>query len=126
MRKVSSAISWSCSRMKLTGGVILTMHALIGKRLNEINRGSTAGIVLSALLVLAVLLASPAAAQLRIEITKGATGAIPIAVVPFAWQGEGEAPGDIAAIVSAHLHRPGLVDPTPAGEMMDLPEPATR
>src|SRR5690625_1054600 len=99
MRMFSSAISCSCSRMILTDGVVFTMHAMIGKRLNEINRGSTAGVVLSALLVLAVLLASPAAAQLRIEITKGATGAIPIAVVPFAWQGEGEAPGDIAALV---------------------------
>lgn len=97
------------------------MYALIGKRLNEINRGSTAGIVLSALLVLAVLLASPAAAQLRIEITKGATGAIPIAVVPFAWQGEGEAPEAVAAIVSADLHRSGLFDPMPEDEMIDRP-----
>src|SRR5690625_6013086 len=77
--------------------------------------------MLSALLVLAVMLASPAAAKLLIEITKGATGAIPIAVVPFAWQGEGEAPGDIAAIVSADLHRSGMFDPMPEGEMIDRP-----
>src|SRR5699024_12592804 len=82
---------------------------------------STSGRFLPSLLVLAVLLAPPAAAQLRIEITKGATGAIPIAVVPFAWQGEGEAPEAVAAIVSADLHRSGLFDPMPEDEMIDRP-----
>src|SRR5690625_7853713 len=75
-------------------GVIFTMHAMIGKRLNEINRGSTAGIVLSALLVLAVLLALPAAAQLRIEISKGATGDIPVGVGQFASRGWVQGCGD--------------------------------
>ncbi|HXG28377.1 MAG TPA: Tol-Pal system beta propeller repeat protein TolB [Nevskiales bacterium] len=42
-------------------------------------------------------------AQLNIQITKGAEGALPIAIVPFA----GTAPQDIAGIVAADLQRSG-------------------
>ncbi len=65
-----------------------------------------------ALAALALLaLSSPAAAVLQIEITEGATGARPIAVVPFGWAGEGEAPADLAAIVGNDLTRSGQFAP---------------
>jgi TolB protein len=58
-----------------------------------------------------LVLASPAGAVLEIEITEGATGARPIAVVPFGWQGEGEAPADLARIISNDLTRSGQFAP---------------
>ncbi|MEN7343785.1 MAG: Tol-Pal system beta propeller repeat protein TolB [Pseudomonadota bacterium] len=47
----------------------------------------------------AMPLSRVASAQLVIEITRGATKPIPVAIVPFAWQGEGPAPANIAGIV---------------------------
>ena len=67
---------------------------------------------LRALAVLALLAVSaPAAAVLQIEITEGATGARPIAIVPFGWGGEGEAPADLARIVGNDLTRSGQFAP---------------
>ena len=45
----------------------------------------------------------PSNAILNIEITKGAEGALPIAIIPFAWEGPGSPPQDVAGIVSADL-----------------------
>ena len=66
------------------------------------------------LLFLALLLSvSVTHAQLTIEITKGVEGAIPVAIVPFATQGQ--PPEDIAAIVMADLKRSARFDvPSPA------------
>lgn len=67
--------------------------------------------LVSALVLLALFLARPAAAIIEIEITQGASNAIPIAVVPFGWVGPGDAPEDIAAIVAADLQRSGNFAP---------------
>jgi TolB protein len=54
-------------------------------------------VFLSLLLAFAGLLAGPPArAQLVIEITQGVDDPTPLAVVPFAWEGEGTAPEDLA------------------------------
>lgn len=66
-------------------------------------------------------LASPAQAILRIEITEGAAGAQPIAVVPFEWEGEGDPPIDLAAVVSSDLARSGRFKPHPREEMISRP-----
>ena len=58
-----------------------------------------------------LLFASPAVAVLQIEITEGATGARPIAIVPFGWAGEGEAPVDLAGIIGEDLTRSGQFAP---------------
>ncbi|MGB5307153.1 MAG: Tol-Pal system beta propeller repeat protein TolB [Gammaproteobacteria bacterium] len=51
-------------------------------------------------------------AALTIEITQGIEGALPIAVVPFGWNGPGaDAPENIAAIISADLARSGRFTP---------------
>jgi TolB protein len=75
----------------------------------------------------AMLFAGNARAVLNIEITQGIEGALPIAVVPFAWE-RGQAPGaplqppqDIAAIVSADLARTGRFDPLPIKDMLARP-----
>ena len=55
--------------------------------------------VATALLVASLLgWATPAAAQLRLDITQGVRDAVPIAVVPFAGQTEG-APNEVARLV---------------------------
>jgi TolB protein len=55
----------------------------------------------------ALLVVSTSNAALTIEITQGAEGALPIAVVPFGWQGEGVAPEDISEIIANDLTRSG-------------------
>jgi TolB protein len=58
-----------------------------------------------------------AAAGLTIEITQGAEGALPIAVVPFG----GSAPEDVAAIVASDLKRSGRFKPLPTSDMLARP-----
>jgi TolB protein len=58
-----------------------------------------------------------ASAALTIEITEGAEGALPIAVVPFG----GNAPEDVAAIVASDLKRTGRFKPLPAADMLARP-----
>jgi len=73
------------------------------------------------LFVLLALLAAPLArAQLEIEIISGNASALPIAIVPFAWEESGPIPAPgVADIVSSDLYRSGLFDPM---ELMDMPD----
>lgn len=76
------------------------------------------------LLVCSVLLlwSSVARAELTIEITKGRQGGLPIAVVPFGWQGPSmKPPLDIAEIVSADLERSGRFDPVAEKDLISRP-----
>ncbi len=71
-----------------------------------------------------LLLALPllAHAQLRIEIVDGVEGAMPIAVVPFAWEADGPPPATaISDIISANLYRSGLFAPMEERDMIDRP-----
>ena len=73
------------------------------------------------LLVVVLLLASQfAQAQLVIEITRGRDDAMPMAVVPFAVTGA-QPSEDVAAIISANLHRSGQFNPLPAEDMLSRP-----
>jgi len=74
--------------------------------------------------VFAMLVASSpmtARAVIEIEITRGATNAIPIAIVPFGWSGEGEGPGDIAAVVGDDLQRSGNFAPFNRDDLVSRP-----
>ena len=51
-----------------------------------------------------------AIAALTIEITQGERSGIPVAAVPFRWQGTGDPPENLRAIVAADLHRSGRFD----------------
>lgn len=63
-----------------------------------------------------------AADKLTIEITGGLEDAIPVAIVPFAWNTMvGQAPEDIAAIVSADLARSGRFKPIKPTSMPQQP-----
>ena len=46
-----------------------------------------------------------AMAALTIEINQGERSGIPVAAVPFRWQGTGDPPQNLRAIVAADLHR---------------------
>lgn len=72
-----------------------------------------------------LVFAVQAHAILEIEITQGIEGALPIAIVPFQWQGtEGGSPENVAAIVTADLHRSGQFSPYPAAEFPQRPTAA--
>lgn len=72
----------------------------------------------SLLLLLAV---NTARAELRIEITQGVSEAVPIAVVPFAFEGEGTPAVDVAAIVQADLAFSGRFAPMDRRDMVSRP-----
>ncbi len=74
------------------------------------------------LLTLVVLLAAAGArAQLVIEITQGMDNPTPIAVVPFAWQGTGASPEDVALVVDDDLTRSGQFATVDRGDMLSRP-----
>tara|TARA_Y100001934_G_scaffold248462_1_gene309072 strand:- start:444 stop:1796 length:1353 start_codon:yes stop_codon:yes gene_type:complete len=63
---------------------------------------------------MALIQPGTAAGALTVEITEGGSG-IPVAAVPFHWQGANDPPEDIRAIIAADLHRSGrfeLLSPT--------------
>ncbi len=73
------------------------------------------------LIVLLGALPSIAAAQLEIQITRGAGKQTPIAVVPFGWQGEGAAPMDVTGVITADLERSGRFAALPEDKMLQKP-----
>ncbi|WP_078120906.1 Tol-Pal system beta propeller repeat protein TolB [Thiosocius teredinicola] len=75
------------------------------------------------LVVLMVVGVQAHASPLTIEITKGGEGALPIAVVPFAWRGDaGNLPKhEVGSIISADLGRSGRFKPLPENEMLSRP-----
>jgi TolB protein len=68
-----------------------------------------------------VLGAMSVQAELTIEITQGVDNPTSVAVVPFAWQGPGAAPEDIAAVVDGDLTRSGQFAPVGRTDMLGLP-----
>lgn len=77
---------------------------------------------LTALLMLFTLLLAPLArGQLVIEITQGVDDPTPVAVVPFAWQGEGTAPEDLAQVIQEDFQRSGQFDPVDRADMLGFP-----
>jgi len=79
-------------------------------------------ISMAAVLVSAVI--APVEAQLRIEISGGVTQAVPIAVVPFAWDSPGSAPVEAASVIAANLRRSGRFSPLADEDMISRPTTA--
>jgi TolB protein len=66
--------------------------------------------------------ASASQAVLKIDITEGYEGALPIAVVPFKWIGAGVvADGDVSAIVASDLARSGKFSPLAESDLIARP-----
>ncbi len=72
-------------------------------------------------LLVATCLAPVAKSELRIDITQGAGQAVPIAVVPFGWEGSGTPSTDVSGLVTADLTRTGRFAPIPETDMLQLP-----
>jgi TolB protein len=84
--------------------------------------GKAAGSAVVALVLGCVVLGSAAQAQLHIEITRGVERPVPLAIVPFAWEGPGEtAPFDMAALITANLRNSGRFDPMDQRDMLSRP-----
>jgi TolB protein len=66
-------------------------------------------------------LTATAWAQLRIQITSGVERPIPIAIVPFGWQGAGQAPFDVTSVIIADLGNSGRFAPLPEGDLVSRP-----
>ena len=71
--------------------------------------------------VVVAVTALSARADLTIEITQGMDNPTAIAVVPFAWQGPGAAPEDIAGVVDGDLARSGQFAPVGRADMLGRP-----
>ena len=84
------------------------------------KKESMLGLSLNLLLLLMVM-AAPARAELKIEITEGISGAVPLAVVPFGYEGAGPPPLDVAAVVAADLARSGRFAPVESSRMLEKP-----
>ena len=65
------------------------------------------------------------AEEKNILVTTGSDRAIPIAVVPFGWQGGTVLPEDLADIVGKDLRNSGLYEPIPRQNMLSLPTQAS-
>ncbi|MGH8281345.1 MAG: Tol-Pal system beta propeller repeat protein TolB [Gammaproteobacteria bacterium] len=73
-------------------------------------------------LLLGMLPLGAAQAVLEIQITQGVNTAVPVAVVPFAWQVQGPPPAtDVAAVISADLTRSGRFKAIPDSSMLEKP-----
>ncbi len=66
-------------------------------------------------------IASAARAELRIEISRGAERPLPVAIVPFGWQGGGPAAFDVASLVARDLASTGRFAPLPEADMPQRP-----
>ncbi|MEH6637493.1 MAG: Tol-Pal system beta propeller repeat protein TolB [Halioglobus sp.] len=75
----------------------------------------------AALNIMLVLGALNARAELTIEITQGVDNPTTIAVVPFAWQGSGVPPEDVAAVIDGDLTRSGQFSPVGRADMLGRP-----
>jgi TolB protein len=75
------------------------------------------------MLVLLLMAAAPASADLRIDVNQGNVQPMPIAIVPFQGDSprEGQIGGDVARVVSADLERSGLFRPIDPRSFIQTP-----
>lgn len=77
------------------------------------------------LVVLCCAAGMAAADEKNILVTSGSDRAMPIAVVPFGWQGGSVLPDDISSIVSNDLRNSGYYEPLPKQNMISQPSQAS-
>ena len=71
------------------------------------------------------IFSAPSHAELTIEITEGVETSVPIAIVPFRWQGTGpQPPVDIAGVIESDLTRSGFFKSLPQQDMLTRPSDA--
>lgn len=72
--------------------------------------------------VVSLLLSTTSFGILNLELTKGVQGAIPIAVVPFAGQGNNASPDNVAAVVNNDLQNSGRFRLMPQSQIQQFPD----
>ena len=77
--------------------------------------------VKKALLILFCCWASVSQAELLIEVTQGKQSAIPVAVVPFEWNGSAALPENISDIIRSNLEHSGYFRSLPVRSMIGAP-----
>lgn len=65
------------------------------------------------------------AQEANIRVTSGVDRAIPVAVVPFGWQGATVLPEDLGRIIGSDLRNSGIFEPIPRENMISLPTRAS-
>ena len=70
--------------------------------------------------------ATVAQAQLNITITEGSERAVPIAVVPFGWQGSGAPAYDMAGVIGSDLGSSGRFAPLAISDLVSRPTQASQ
>ncbi|MDH5179733.1 MAG: Tol-Pal system beta propeller repeat protein TolB [Gammaproteobacteria bacterium] len=60
-------------------------------------------------------------ATLTIHITEGVEGALPIAIVPFAWESKEKLPEDVTEVIRSDLIRSGRFAPLPEADLISRP-----
>ncbi len=73
------------------------------------------------LLLCALIANAVSAQQLTIQITQGVDNPIPIAIVPFGWEGFGELPENITGVVNSDLRNSGEFSPIAEQNMLSTP-----
>ena len=71
--------------------------------------------------LLMLVLGSAVAQEKNIVVTSGSDRAIPIAVVPFGWQGGSVLPEDMAEIIGNDMRNSGIFQPIPKQNMISMP-----
>ena len=77
--------------------------------------------MLRLLMLLSLLWGAQARSELVIEITEGVDDPIPVAFVPFRWQGSGALPLELADLIENNMKRTGLFSATPRENMLSRP-----
>lgn len=84
--------------------------------------------MINRIMMIAALLTLPVAnswAVLKIDITEGIEAAVPVAVVPFTWQGQTViAKADVSSIIASDLARSGQLAPVPEKDLIARPASA--
>lgn len=80
-----------------------------------------AGTFVAAMLSIFFSASAAAQSQLVVEITRGIARPIPVAVVPFGWQGRGVPPFDVAGLVATDLTNSGRFQAIPNENMLSRP-----
>ena len=90
--------------------------------MGKLRDGGTFGQTSAVLCLVFTALGNGAQAQLVIEITQGVERPVPMAVVPFGWEGaSGEAPFDLAGLVTQNLVQSGRFQALPLEDMLTRP-----
>ncbi|MFV0455936.1 MAG: Tol-Pal system beta propeller repeat protein TolB [Pseudomonas sp.] len=73
------------------------------------------------IVLLSLVLGSAVAQEKNIVVTSGSDRAIPIAVVPFGWQGGNVLSEDMAEIIGNDMRNSGIFEPIPKQNMISMP-----